>query len=196
MRAFAKPCLLAPAAAPDELDDLRYRRADVLRPLHQPGRLTSSIAVPWTASDATSGIATNGVTLYANYNGGGYSASGTASGTGGTFNFTPANGDGTYCFYTRATDNAGNVEAAPATNDGCTIYKTKATIGDRVWYDTDGDGVEDPGETGINGVTLTLYQGATVIGTATTAGDGNYLFSNLTGAALRTVRDNFSTQAV
>ena len=51
------------------------------------------------------------------------------------------------------------------------------------------------GETGLNGVTLTLYQGATPAGTATTAGDGNYLFSNLTGAALQTVRDNFSTNS-
>ena len=135
------------------------------------------------------------MTLYYNYNGGAYSSFSSASGTGGAFNFVPGNGDGTYCFYTRATDNAGNVEAAPATNDGCTVYKTLGSIGDRVWRDADGNGVEDVGETGINGVTLTLYQGATVIGTTTTAGDGNYLFSNLTGTALQTVRDNFSTNA-
>lgn len=30
-------------------------------------------------------------------------------------------------------------------------------IGDRVWYDTDGDGVQDVGELGIAGVPLTLY---------------------------------------
>ncbi len=66
--------------------------------------------------------------------------------------------------------------AAPST-------RHKATIGDRVWLDVDGNGVQDGGEAGINGVTLTLYQGATVVGTATTAGDGNYLLANVTSAA-------------
>ena len=154
-----------------------------------------AIAVPWTASDATSGIATNGVTLYYNYNGSAYSAVGTDSGTAGTFDVAPASGEGTYCFYTCATDNAGNTEAAPATNDGCTIYKTSGSIGDRVWLDTDGDGVQDASEAGINGVTLTLYRGATVINTTTTAGDGDYIFSNVQGSARQTARDNFSTIA-
>jgi uncharacterized repeat protein (TIGR01451 family) len=154
-----------------------------------------NIAVPWTADGAVSGIAANGVTLYYNYAGGAYSAYGAASGTSGTFTFTPSSGDGTYCFYTRAADNAGNVEAAPATNDGCTIYRTWATVGDRVWLDTNGNGVQDAGETGINGVTLSLLHDGNVVGTATTAGDGNYLFANLQGWLMRTVRDNFTTAA-
>lgn len=51
-------------------------------------------------------------------------------------------------------------------------------IGNRVWFDADGDGVQDPNENGIAGVTVTLVQGSTVIATATTDADGNYYFSS------------------
>ncbi|HKI01254.1 MAG TPA: SdrD B-like domain-containing protein [Thermoanaerobaculia bacterium] len=60
-------------------------------------------------------------------------------------------------------------------------YRGTASVGDRVWNDADGDGVQDAGETGINGVTVQLLNsGGTVIATTTTSGDGNYTFSNLT----------------
>ena len=59
-------------------------------------------------------------------------------------------------------------------------YKNTGSIGDRVWLDANGNGVQDSGETGINGVTVQLVNsGGTVIATTTTAGDGNYTFSNL-----------------
>ncbi|MCP4539016.1 MAG: DUF11 domain-containing protein [Chloroflexi bacterium] len=55
-----------------------------------------------------------------------------------------------------------------------------ASIGDYVWEDTDMDGVQDGGETGVDGVTVNLYDsGGTFAGTITTAGDGSYSFSNL-----------------
>ncbi|MCX7818841.1 MAG: DUF2341 domain-containing protein [Kiritimatiellae bacterium] len=55
-----------------------------------------------------------------------------------------------------------------------------AAIGDRVWLDTDRDGVQDPGEPGIPGVTVTLYDGSgNVVATTTTDGSGNYLFDQL-----------------
>jgi len=84
------------------------------------------IAIPWTADGAVSGIATDGILLRYNLNGNAYADGPTASGTSGTFDFTPPSGGGTYCFYTIATDNAGNVEAAPggADGDGCTIFNT------------------------------------------------------------------------
>jgi hypothetical protein len=62
------------------------------------------------------------------------------------------------------------------------IYNdTRASLGDRVWYDTNENGVQDAGENGVPGVTVTLYTGAGVqVGApTTTAADGSYLFSNL-----------------
>ena len=55
------------------------------------------------------------------------------------------------------------------------------SIGDRIWYDSNGNGIQDGGETGYNGLSVSLLaaDGVTVVGTTTTAGDGNYLFSNL-----------------
>lgn len=54
------------------------------------------------------------------------------------------------------------------------------SIGDRVWYDTDRDGIQDAGENGIRGVTVKLRNSAnTVIATTTTNTSGNYLFPNL-----------------
>ncbi|MCO5197202.1 MAG: hypothetical protein M9941_05555 [Anaerolineae bacterium] len=63
------------------------------------------------------------------------------------------------------------------------------SIGDRVWYDTNADGVQDPAEVGINGVQLILYRdnGDGVFdpdtdqpqGLQTTTGDGDYLFTGL-----------------
>jgi hypothetical protein len=54
-------------------------------------------------------------------------------------------------------------------------------IGNRVWADTDSDGIQDAGEAPIAGVTVQLLQGTTVIATATTDANGNYYFSNATG---------------
>ncbi|HWM93380.1 MAG TPA: SdrD B-like domain-containing protein [Thermoanaerobaculia bacterium] len=56
----------------------------------------------------------------------------------------------------------------------------KISLGDRVWSDTDGDGVQDGGEAGLNGVGVQLLgSGGTVIATQTTSGNGNYSFANL-----------------
>jgi SdrD B-like domain len=63
------------------------------------------------------------------------------------------------------------------------INVTAATgsIGDRVWFDANGNGIQDVAETtGITGVTVQLKNSiGTVIATTTTNGSGNYLFSNL-----------------
>ncbi|MEG1327573.1 MAG: SdrD B-like domain-containing protein, partial [Janthinobacterium sp.] len=59
------------------------------------------------------------------------------------------------------------------------LYKA-ASIGDRVWFDANGNGTQDAGEAGVCGVKVNLYnaQGA-VVASATTDASGNYLFSNL-----------------
>lgn len=52
-------------------------------------------------------------------------------------------------------------------------------IGNRLWLDADSDGVQDPGETPLSGVTVQLCNSSnTVIATATTDTDGTYLFSS------------------
>ncbi len=67
-----------------------------------------------------------------------------------------------------------------------------AALGDFVWNDTNHNGIQDAGETGISGVTVTLYgsNGTTVLGTTTTAADGSYHF---TGLAAGTYYVGFST---
>lgn len=66
---------------------------------------------------------------------------------------------------------AGLVFSQPSTN----------SIGDKVWFDTDADGVQDASEAGVSGVTVTLYasDGVTVIATTITDANGNYIFTGL-----------------
>ena len=62
---------------------------------------------------------------------------------------------------------------APLPNSG--------TVGDRVWLDTDQDGIQDSGENGFSGLTVSLYEvgNPTPVGTDITDEDGEYLFRNL-----------------
>ncbi len=56
-----------------------------------------------------------------------------------------------------------------------------SSIGDRVWFDTDQDGIQDPGEPGVPGITVTLEDGAgTTVATTVTDGAGGYSFTDLT----------------
>lgn len=73
-------------------------------------------------------------------------------------------------------------------------YAPGASIGDRVWLDLDGDGVQDPGEAGLTGVTVILREAGSdgVLGTAddvirmtTTGADGMYLFEGLPAGSYR-----------
>jgi protocatechuate 3,4-dioxygenase beta subunit len=53
-------------------------------------------------------------------------------------------------------------------------------IGNRVWHDLNGDGIQDPGEPPIAGVTVRLYDSAgTLVGTALTDANGEYYFSSV-----------------
>jgi SdrD B-like domain/Secretion system C-terminal sorting domain len=70
--------------------------------------------------------------------------------------------------------------------DAGLIFATQVqpnSIGDKVWYDTNGDGVNanDATEPGVAGVTVTLYDAATgnVVAITTTDANGNYIFNNL-----------------
>jgi protocatechuate 3,4-dioxygenase beta subunit len=53
-------------------------------------------------------------------------------------------------------------------------------VGDRVWDDLNNDGVQDSGEPGLSGLTVTLLDGAgTVVATTTTDSNGEYTFGSL-----------------
>ena len=51
-------------------------------------------------------------------------------------------------------------------------------IGNYVWFDADADGVQDPGEIPVPGITVQLLKDGAVIGTTVTDGAGQYLFSS------------------
>lgn len=68
------------------------------------------------------------------------------------------------------------------TNNGylrCPLQK--ASIGDKVWFDTNKNGIQDNGETGVPGISVKLFDCSNnLIATTTTDANGNYLFANLT----------------
>jgi len=57
---------------------------------------------------------------------------------------------------------------------------TKASIGDKVWNDLNGNGIQDSGEPGVPNVTVNLYDCSNnFIATTTTNANGEYLFGSL-----------------
>ncbi len=65
-------------------------------------------------------------------------------------------------------------------HDEVSVTVPKASIGDFVFDDVDGDGTQDSGEPGISGVKVELLNAAgAVVATTTTDSNGKYLFDNL-----------------
>ncbi|MBL9137959.1 MAG: hypothetical protein JNK85_18985, partial [Verrucomicrobiales bacterium] len=66
-----------------------------------------------------------------------------------------------------------------ASLDLCQPVTSLAQVGDRVWNDANMDGVQDTGESGIDGVTVELYYASddTLVATTTTAGGGLFTFA-------------------
>jgi peptidoglycan/xylan/chitin deacetylase (PgdA/CDA1 family) len=90
---------------------------------------SKSWTVSYTASDNAGGSGLNEVALYAK--GPGQStyakvASNTSGAGTGNFNFTANGGEGTYSFYTLATDIAGNVQATPSEPNATTVLDQAA----------------------------------------------------------------------
>ena len=69
----------------------------------------------------------------------------------------------------------------PAGGEGTTNngFVPTGSIGDTVFNDTDGDGVQDPGEPGIPGVTITVTNGDGDVTTVVTGPDGVYTIDDL-----------------
>jgi uncharacterized surface anchored protein len=78
-----------------------------------------------------------------------------------------------------------DTDLAPGENDSnwdMGLYRL-ARIGDYVWEDLDGDGRQDAGESGVPGVTVTLFSGAIPLSTTTTGATGAYTFTGLVPGA-------------
>lgn len=60
-----------------------------------------------------------------------------------------------------------------------TRIAVSASLGDFVWDDLNGDGIQDVGEPGLANVTVNLLLNGTVTDTVSTDGMGGYLFTNL-----------------
>ena len=61
-------------------------------------------------------------------------------------------------------------------------------IGDFVWIDSDGDGIQDPGEVGVENVQVILYDALTgmPLDTVFTDANGEYLFTDVAACLLYT----------
>jgi protocatechuate 3,4-dioxygenase beta subunit len=81
-----------------------------------------------------------------------------------------------------ASGNLGSVTVAAGqnvTNMDAGLYQ-KGSIGDKVWFDTNGDGIQQSGEAGAKGVAVTLFNEKNVaVGTTTTDASGLYSFNDL-----------------
>ncbi len=80
-----------------------------------------------------------------------------------------------------AQDLTGDVAPDVQDNEQIIINSRPASIGDRIWVDENGNGVQDAGEAGIANVTVGLYDatGTTLLATTVTDTDGGYLFTGL-----------------
>lgn len=73
-----------------------------------------------------------------------------------------------------------NTPVSPTATPTNTPVPTLGSIGDKVWKDTNGNGVQDGGEPGVSGVTVQLKDcSGNELQTTTTNGNGNYTFSGL-----------------
>jgi|JI6StandDraft_1071083.scaffolds.fasta_scaffold00892_9 protocatechuate 3,4-dioxygenase beta subunit len=108
---------------------------------------------------------------------GGFTFTPALQGSDASLDSDPATGTGRTGVYTllpgqrNLSIDAGLIQNSPAGS---------AQVGDKVWFDADGDGSQDAGETGLAGVTVTLYNNAgTAIAVTTSDNNGNYRFVNL-----------------
>ncbi len=122
-------------------------------------------------------------------------ASGTITCTLGTLNAAAPGNDTTYTLrvqlsnpYTPATvvnsataTVVNEIDRTPGNNTGqATSNVVRGTVGNLVFRDDDGDGVQDGGEPGVSGVTVRLLDsGGAQLATTTTGGGGTYSFAGL-----------------
>lgn len=105
--------------------------------------------------------------------------------SGGIVWFNHANGTRGRSYQLFGSDAAGTFGKASGIGDlELLCSAAPIELGNRVWYDLNGNGVQDPNEPGIAGVVMGLYNSAGIlIATTTTDANGRYFFntSNLPG---------------
>ncbi len=103
--------------------------------------------------------------------------------TGGMrwMNNTTGNRDRSVRFYQAAGGNGAFGKVNGVGDVEALLAAAPLEIGNRVWVDADDDGIQDPGEAGIDGVTIELRDaGNNVVATTITANGGQYLFAGVT----------------
>jgi hypothetical protein len=85
-----------------------------------------------------------------------------------------------------STGRTANILLTPANPDRSDVdagiyYADRACVGDFIWNDTDKDGMQDAGEPGISGVTVSLYNSTTntLVKATVTSNNGFYQFCDL-----------------
>ncbi|WP_192579186.1 SdrD B-like domain-containing protein [Dyadobacter aurulentus] len=98
--------------------------------------------------------------------------------------YTAAN-NGTYECTIKLGDCITRITTVNLNSINCSQPLAKSGLGDYVWNDKDQDGIQEAGEAGRSGITVTLFEadGTTVIATTTTDVNGYYNFSNLTAGS-------------
>ena len=88
----------------------------------------------------------------------------------------------------------GGQSGYPDACDVAVAFERCGDVGDRVWLDVDGDGVQDAGEPGLPGVGVRLYDARTdtLVRAVATGSDGTYLFRNILAGAYYVVFDDTS----
>jgi hypothetical protein len=66
-----------------------------------------------------------------------------------------------------------------------TVSVPSGSIGDRVWFDANGNGAQNAGEPGMVGWTVTLFRAGTYVATRTTGANGAYVFTGLSSGSYR-----------
>lgn len=98
--------------------------------------------------------------------------------------YTAAN-NGTYQCTIKLGDCITRITTVNLNSINCSQPLAKSGLGDYVWQDVTQNGIQDAGEAGMGGITVTLFEadGTTVIATTTTDASGYYNFSNLTAGS-------------
>ena len=150
-----------------------------------PGLLVTLYDSVTSSIVATTTTATNGRYLFDNLLPGDYYVQFTLP-TG--YSLSPADQGGNDAFDSDANattlrtpvTNLTSGEHDPTLDMGLYLPTAPASLGDLVWYDTDRDGVQDSGETGVPGITVTLHRAdGSLVATTKTDVNGAYEFNSL-----------------